>query len=304
MITDKHRFRYFQSAFIRVCLRVNFFLLISCFLTTGLFAQDYFQILAEQINRGSAEQKRDALLQIRRLESEAASRLAVPALHDGEEIVRATAAFSVIYLPEIEAAQNLLPLLRDKSELVRREAAYALGEVGSTSATGALLQILEKDKKREVRGAAAVALGKIGDVSAVEVLIRILSRRLKSEEEFVRRSAAKSIGQIAQAAQFHESTIIAPTSFLPEKYKIFQYPRYEFLIEKFPVFLNATEVLIQTLQNSREFQDAKREAAFALGAIGSPAALPVLRANFDDPDYYLAEISREAVIKISSANPE
>lgn len=304
MKTDKHRFGYFQSAFIRVCLRTKFLLLILPFLTNAFFAQDYLQILAEQLKRGSAEQKRDALLQIRRLETEAASRLAIPALRDGEEIVRATAAFSVIYLPEREAAQNLLPLLRDKSELVRREAAYALGEVGSTSVTGALFQILEKDKKPEVRGAATVALGKVGDVSAVEVLIRILSRRPKSEEEFVRRAAAKSIGQIAQAAQFHKIIVNAPTSFLPEKYKIFQYPRYEFLIEKFPVFLNATGVLIQTLQNPREFQDAKREAAFALGAIGSPAALPVLRANFDNPDYYLAEISREAVIKISFSKPE
>jgi HEAT repeat protein len=130
----------------------------------------------------------------------------------------------------------LLPLLGDKAELVRREAAYALGAVGSPAAVNPLLQILERDKVLEVRGAAAVALGQIGDVSAVPALMRILRNRPREREEFIRRSAAKSIGQIAQAAQFHEITFNAPKSFLPDKYKIFQYPRYEYLIEKHPVF--------------------------------------------------------------------
>jgi HEAT repeat protein len=254
--------------------------------------------LTEQINRGSAEQKRSALHVIRNLESAEASRIAVPALRDSEIIVRATAAFSVIFLPETEAAAVLLPLLGDKAELVRREAAYALGAVGSPAAVNPLLQILERDKVLEVRGAAAVALGQIGDVSAVPALMRILRNRPREREEFIRRSAAKSIGQIAQAAQFHEITFNAPKSFLPDKYKIFQYPRYEYLIEKHPVFIEAANVLIQTLQNPSGFQD------FALGAIGAPAALPVLRANFNNPDYYLAEISREAVIKISFKQPE
>lgn len=303
MNKDKHRLICFQSVFICACSRLKF-LILCLFFTVNFFAQDNLQILAEQINRGNTEQKRSALFRIRNLKSAEASRLAVSALRDGEEIVRATAAFSVIFLPEDEAAQVLLPLLQDKSELVRREAAYALGEVGSPLATSPLLQILQKDKKSEVRGAAAVALGQIGDVAATNELMQILRRRPVADEEFVRRSAAKSIGQIAQAAQFQKIKVNTPTSFLPEKYKIFQYPRYQYLIENFPVFLEATNVLIQTLQNPREFQDVKREAAFALGAIGSPAALPVLRSNLDNPDYYLAEISREAVIKISSANPE
>jgi hypothetical protein len=40
------------------------------------------EILSQLIVNGSIEQKRDALLQIRNLETEAASRLAVPALRD------------------------------------------------------------------------------------------------------------------------------------------------------------------------------------------------------------------------------
>lgn len=278
MKPDKHRLIYFQSVFICACLRLKFLILLCLLLTIYSFAQDNLQILAEQINRGSTEQKRNALFQIRNLKSDKASRLAIPALRDSEIIVRATAAFSVIFLPEDEAAQALLPLLGDKSELVRREAAYALGEVGNPSAINPLLQILQKDKILEVRNAAIVALGNIGDVSAVEPLTQILRRNPKPEEEFMRSSAAKSIGQIARS---------------------FEKPRYANLIENFPVFRNANNLLVQVLQNPREAQEVKREAAFALGAIGDESALPVLRANLNNQDYYLAEISKEAIRKIS-----
>jgi HEAT repeat protein len=255
---------------------VLFFALFVCF-PGNSFAQN-LEILAEQVNRGNVEQKRNALFQIRNLKSAEASRLAIPALRDAEIIVRATAAFSVIFLPEDEAARVLLPLLQDKSELVRRETAYALGEVGNPSAVNPLLQILQRDKILEVRSAAVVALGNIGDVSAVDYLTRVLQLKPKTEEEFMRSSAAKSIGQIAQS---------------------FEKTRYANLIENFPVFRNANNLLINILQNPREAQEVKREAAFALGAIGDESALPVLRANLSNQDYYLAEISEEAIRKIS-----
>ena len=159
------------------------------------------EFLAEKITRGSTEEKREALRQIRNLETAEASLKAVPALRDSAEIVRATAAFSVIYLPKDEAFSVLLPLLSDKKEIVRREAAYALGKVRNSSAVNPLLQILQKDKITEVRNAAVVALGEIGDVSAVDALTRILQRRPRETDEFTRRSAARSIGQIAQIIQ-------------------------------------------------------------------------------------------------------
>jgi HEAT repeat protein len=75
--------------------------------------------LEQRIKSGGDEQKRDALFRIRNLESTEASLLAVPALRDKSEIVRATAAFSVIFLPKDAALNVLLPLLNDKKELVR-----------------------------------------------------------------------------------------------------------------------------------------------------------------------------------------
>ncbi|MBA3601776.1 MAG: HEAT repeat domain-containing protein [Acidobacteria bacterium] len=279
--------------------RCSLFLCVLCALAGNSPAQIEPDILIEKINRGNTERKRDALAQIRNLRSESASRIAVSALKDSSEIVRASAAFSVIYLPKNEAVRNLVPLLQDKSALVRRETAYALGKVGASQAVNPLLQILQKDKVLEVRNAAIVALGEIGDAAAVAELTKILQRKPQAKEEFARRSAARSIGQIAQIIQTNAVEVLTPESFLPDRDKSVEKPIYLKLIETFPTFRAAINVLIQTLQNSKDSDDAKREAAFALGAIGDESAIPILQANTGNEDYYLAEIARESLRKIS-----
>lgn len=256
--------------------------------------------LERKIAVGTTEEKRDALFQIRNLQTERASRIAIPALNDSDEIVRATAASSVIFLPRPEAVQVLLPLLNDKAEFVRREAAYALGEVGHSSAAATLTKTLQDDKVREVRTAAAAALGKLGDASAVDDLLSILKNKPKEDDEFLRRASARSIGQIAQTIRTGRSRIISPQNFLPEKYKQIDEPRSEELAIRFPVFRSAVGVLSKVLQDTREEDDTRREAAFALGAIGSTTAVNVLQAHRNSPDPYLAEIASEALLKIES----
>lgn len=280
------------------------FLCALCAFAGNSFAQS-FENLSESIRRGNPEQKRDALFQIRNLKSEEYSRLAIPALRDKSEIVRATAAFSVVYLPKDEALAVLLPLFSDKKELVRREAAYALGKTGNPNAAASLLQVLQKDKISEVRAASAVALGEIGDASAVSELVKILQRKPAEKEEFLRRSAARSIGQIAQIIQTGAAKVQTPEDLSNDTNISIIKPKYPNLIEAFPTFQAANALLIQTLQNRRESADVKREAAFALGAIGSRSAIPVLQANSNAEDYYLAQISREALRKIPfSANQQ
>ncbi len=263
--------------------------------TDWIAREDFFK---RTIQSGNVEQKRDALFQIRNLEREEASRLAIPSLKDKSEIVRSTAAFSVIFLPKDEALSVLLPLLADKKELVRREAAYALGKVGNPNAINFLIQVLQRDKILDVRAASAIALGEIGDVSAIEALTKILQNKLKTEEEFIRRSAARSIGQIAQIIQTNKRAVQTPESFLPDKYIFVSKPKYSNLIEVFPTFRQANDVLIQTLQNPKEADDVKRETAFALGAIGDASAIPILQMSLVAKDYYLGRISAEALIKI------
>ena len=270
----------------------------------NVFTQHQIELLPYKIlfqketNKGNIESKREALFQIRNLKSAEASRIAISALQDADEIIRATAAFSVIFLPSDEALQVLLPLLSDKKELVRRETAYALGNVRNPNSVNPLIQILQKDKILEVRNAAIVALGQIGEVSTVAELVKLLQKKPNDKEEFLRRSAARSIGQIAQIIQTDKVKVITPEDFLPEKYQIIEKPKYANLSETFPTFRTANDVLIQTLQNPKETDDVKREAAFALGEIGDVSAIPILQANLNAKDYYLAEISQEALNKI------
>ena len=255
----------------------------------------------QKITNGSVEEKRDALLRLRNFQTERASQIAAPALRDESEIVRATAAFSVVYLPKDEALQILLPLLNDKKELVRREAAYALGKVRNPRAIPYLIQIFQKDKISEVRNAAVVALGEIGDVSAVDFLTRILQKKPKkenTENDFLRRSAARAIGEIAQIIQTGKVEVVTPKDFLPDKYVLFTPPNFLYLSRNLPIFLGANDVLIQTLQNPRESLNTRREAAFALGAIGEESAIAVLQTNLNSENYYLAEIAKESLRKI------
>ncbi len=260
----------------------------------------FVNLFQKETNAENIERKRDALFQIRNMQSEEASRTAIPALKDSEEIIRATAAFSVIFLPKPEAAQILVPLLRDKSELVRRETAYALGKVGNPDAINALVNILRTDKSLEVRAASAIALGEIGDASAIDELLQILRRRQKSKDEFLRRSAARSIGQIAQIIRTNKVQVITPENFLPDKYNPIEKPTYKNLLEAFPIFRTANASLIQVLQNPKTFESVKRETAFALGEIADESAIPVLQSNLNAKDYYLAEISRESLRKIAA----
>lgn len=280
------------------------FLCALCAFAGTLFAQDINQVevlayYAQRISKGSDDQKRDALFELRNLKSAEASRTALPALRDSSEIVRATAAASVIYLSGEEAVNNLRPLLKDKSPLVRREAAYALGKAANPNAINLLAEILQTDKIPEVRTAAAVALGEIGEAAAIDSLVKILQKKPAEADDFLRRAAARSIGQIAKFMQTGRREVITPTSLLPEKYRITEKPRLTNLSEDFPGFRPSISVLIQVLQNPNESGDVRREAAFALGEIRDASALTALQLNLTNQDYYLAEICREAIAKIN-----
>jgi HEAT repeat protein len=291
----------FQISNFKQCFGLIIFLCAFCNFAGNTFAQTP-ENLTEIIRSGNSEQKRSALFEIRNRQSEETSRIAIPALKDSDEIVRATAAFSVIYLPKDEAFNALSPNLQDKSEIVRRETAYALGKVQNPNAVNPLIQIFQKDKSIEVKNACLVALGEIGEVSAIDFLTNILQRKPKESDEFARRSATRSVGQIAQIIQIKESYTVTPESFLPEKYKLFTLEKYQNLAAKFSQFQNSLQVLTQVLQNPKESADAKRESAFALGAIGDISATSVLQSNLTAKDYYLAEICKESIKKLSSVN--
>lgn len=294
MNEDKRRFKGSINRYFYVGLSCAVFAI----LPLQIFAQQPSNDLAETFRSGSVEAKREALFEIRNLGSDQASRLAISALSDSNEIVRATAASSIVFLPSDEAAAVLIPLLNDKADFVRREAAYALGIARSPTAIDALLQRLQKDKVLEIRSASAIALGEIGDPNAIDALITVLTKKPREDEEFLRRSAARSIGQIAQILQTGKSKVLTPQNFLPENYRETEILKYPDLTARFPAFRPAVTELIRVLQNSSEADDTRREAAFSLGSIGDKSAISILEFNLNSDDPYLAHISKEALLKL------
>jgi len=277
-------------------LRLFFFVfpLLAAFVSVT-FSQD-ISALSESLRSGKAEEKRTALMKLRGLRSEAASRAAAIALNDKEPIVRATAASSVTFLPKGEASALLAPLLRDKDEFVRREGAYALGEVGDPSSAPALIKAAA-DKSLEVRSAAVAALGRVGNPAAVSVLTGLLKKPPVETDELIRRAAARSLGQIAQIMRSGTVAVLTPQNFLPDKFKDIG-PKPSIDLQQY--FGPSVETLIHVLDNKNEADDTRREAAFALGAIGDQRAISVLNRYVSSPDPYLAEISRESLLKLKS----
>jgi len=261
-------------------------------------AQTNSDELRNKITSGSVEDKRNALLAIRSLKTEDASRIAIPALSDRNELVRATALSAIAFLPKSEATRRLLPLLNDNAEFVRSEAAFALGDVGDISVVQPLIQKMQKDNS-SVRSAAAAALGKIGDASAIDALNAILKRKANDDDENLRRSAARSIGQIARFIRTGKRSVNTPQNFLPTKYKE-NYSATQSVIYEFPLFRSSVAILNIVLSNEKEADDVRREAAFALGAIGDALSRKILSEHLNSSDNYLAEICKEALLNIEA----
>ena len=74
------------------------------------------------------------------------------------------------------AVAPLVTMLDSQDAHARRNAAQALGWIGSSSATEALVHALKKDGDGTVRAQTAWALGEIGDPAARRALERAQSR--------------------------------------------------------------------------------------------------------------------------------
>ena len=247
---------------------------VLCSLVSVLGQENRFQRAIEherqRLGSTEVEERRDALMRLASLKRPEAARVAAFALTDKSPTVRVAAAHAVIWLPSGEARTLLIPMLKDKNEFVRREVAFALGETRDASAVSALVDLLARDKKASARAAAAIALGHIGNDAAVPGLSHAISgdgakKKSKSaEDEFVVRSAVRSLGQIGSRS--------------------------------------AVPILIDALQNESNSIDTRREAATALGLIGDPLAISALQTALQaNTDPYLSEGARLAIERIKMA---
>jgi HEAT repeat protein len=270
------KFRKGLALRLKTICAVCVFLWLSCFVASAQESRNLtptqLEIQKQQQRLGSSdvEERRDAVMRLGTMRLAAASRAALPALHDGAAIIRVTAAKAILSIGGEDTVLYLLPLLNDKDEFVRREAAYALGLTRSRSATAALSERLLNDKEDGVRGAAAVALGQIGDEAAVIALVGTLApelsapakkKRKREPNVFVLRAAAVALGQIKSRA--------------------------------------GTAALVSALSNEKFPSDVRREAARSLGLIGDPSAAPALQAASTATDPFLAEIAHQALTKLS-----
>jgi hypothetical protein len=125
--------------------------------------------------------------------------------------------------------------------------------------------------------------------------VKLFDQRPTGDNEMIRRGGARSIGQIAEKMRSGKVTALTPQNFLPEKYKdIGTKPTSDLLSH----FSNAVKTMVRVLENSNEADDTRREAAFALGAIGDRSAEGTLSKYTSGPDPYLAEITKEALMKL------
>jgi len=107
-----------------------------------------------------------------RIGGPAASEALLVALADPEPTPRWHAAMATLEKMGEPAVAPLLAMLDSQDLHARRNAAQALGWIGSSSATGALVEALREDQEPAVRGQAAWALGEIGDPAARRALER------------------------------------------------------------------------------------------------------------------------------------
>ncbi|MFV0387557.1 MAG: HEAT repeat domain-containing protein [Pyrinomonadaceae bacterium] len=280
-------------------LMCGMFIVVAVFASVSAFAQssgaleEYKRVL----QLGSSDEKRTVLFTLRNFESQEAANLAVVAIRDPDEMVRATAAGTLIFSSNPGA--NITPLLSDRAPFVRKEAAYALGKARVTNAATRLSDMLLHDDNYEVRSACAVALGTTGTPFNVEALSKAIRINKGNRKTFLRRAAARSIGQIAQNAQHQIFSETTPRSFLPEEYKPKNIPEYKNLVETFPQFNSALSVLFSMVDNKNTQEDELREAVFALGEIGNEATLAKIARFRLSADPYLREIALEAFRKVN-----
>jgi len=247
----------------------NLLIIVCClfaFASQNAFAQEtgrqsYIQneIQKEELRLRSsdAEERRDAVLRLKWINTEESSRKSITALSDSAESVRAIATHAILSLPSNEAASYLLPLLNDKIEIVRQETAYALGQTRSQSAVQKLLTVLANKKELPgVRSASAIALGLIGDKQAEGFLIQALQDK-KNPNPFIQRSAVRSLGQLKS--------------------------------------VGSVALLISILNDEKAEPDVRRESANALGMIGERDAINALEKASKSFEPYLSEIANEAL---------
>lgn len=215
------------------------------------------------------------------------------ALRDGDPFVRANAAASLGQLvPAASAAgPDLAAALGDPAEEVRTWAAMALASLGAAPAAEALAARLE-DPSAKVRAAAAVALGTLG--AEVARWLRALRALATDPDKDVRASGLNALG-----ACLEPEALPVLLHGLDDAEASVRVAAWSALAA--PGLAGAARVPA-LLERPRDAEASVREArASALGALGSPLAVPALRAALEDAS---PAVRTQAAFALSLVGPE
>jgi beta-lactamase regulating signal transducer with metallopeptidase domain/HEAT repeat protein len=126
--------------------------------------------------------------------SAAASQALIAALHDSDNQVRLTAAWSLGSVGNRNAADALAQALSDPSSEMRKRAAWALGNLDLKQAPPALINLL-KDSDPETRETAAWALYEIEDPAAIPGLEAAMNKEQDKDLQIAYIRALAAVGE-------------------------------------------------------------------------------------------------------------
>lgn len=187
--------------------------------------------------------------------------------------------------------------LKDKNALVREKAARTLGQQKSSAACKSLLAALPDEKNEDVRVVMIGALSQINDSRAIEPLLGILENtKAPTRERLAAQRALQKLGKPVVTAvleRLRESRNQARTELI-QVIVALDDPRIDdailLLVEDVDPrlkkeaihalgerkCLKSVPMLIELIKNPGVRWLIRAETALALGAIGSPQALPVI----------------------------
>jgi HEAT repeat protein len=209
-------------------------------------------------------------------------------LNSSDEEERRSAVLALSALENPAARSALAAALKDDSERVRAAAVTGLGRLDDPSLATTIAPLLTGDKSAFVRKSAAYALGRLHSPAGTGALVAAL----KDKEVEVRGAAAVALAEYPDA-QSVEPLVAA----LADKSEFVRAQAARALGANWRSAGRAVPSLIRMLTSDRD-QEAKRQAAHALGQIGDPAALPALQAAHRSSDPHLSSAALAAIERI------
>jgi len=255
------------------------------------------------------------------------------ALDDDDNIVRAEAVTALGLLGDKSIVKSLISTLEDSDPFVRENAVIALGGLGDTSVIEPILKLInDKCQDEAVIISAFNTLCKFNDRKVTDTIIPFLNEEI--EQRFrIREYAAAALGQIGDKKvvphliralndKHYElgSSAARALSYIEDSSIV------EKLIEalKSPLHPTVRTVIVMTLGDKgdrkavgsiiQQLDEAKTNnfmryrAIEALGKLGDKKALPVLKEMaqdtvskvvIDDQYFYIKDVAREAISKLS-----